>query len=99
MEASVSEQDFSLTADEQAQLKTLDENLAKFEGLKRWSDVIKTIIAKADLLKDPTERVGLYARAGELYIEKSSNQAEAIKCYAKVLELDVANIEAITKLK
>jgi tetratricopeptide (TPR) repeat protein len=99
MEASVSEQDFSLTADEQAQLKTLDENLAKFEGLKRWSDVIKTIIAKGDLLKDPAERVGLYARAGELYIEKSSNQAEAIKCYAKVLELDAGNIEAITKLK
>ena len=55
MEASVSDSDLSqsnaqvaaaqsyeLSEEEQAQLKTLDESLAKFEGLKRWSDVIKT---------------------------------------------------------
>ena len=103
MEASVSEQDLSqnieLSADEQAQLKALDESLAKFEGLKRWSDVIKTLISKAELVKDPAEKVANYARAGELYIEKSSNQAEAIKCYARVLEIDRTNVEAITRLK
>ncbi|MFT3922542.1 MAG: hypothetical protein QM778_08410 [Myxococcales bacterium] len=99
----MSEQDLSqnieLSEEEQAQLKALDENLAKFEGLKRWSDVIKTLISKADLIKDPAEKVANYARAGELYIEKSSNQAEAIKCYARVLEIDRSNVEAITRLK
>ena len=103
MEASVSEQDLSqnieLSEDEQAQLKALDESLVKFEGLKRWSDVIKTLISKAELVKDPAEKVTNYARAGELYIEKSSNQAEAIKCYARVLEIDRSNVEAITRLK
>jgi tetratricopeptide (TPR) repeat protein len=103
MEAAVAEQELSgnyeLSAEEQAQLKTLDENLAKFEGLKRWSDVIKTTIAKAELVKEPGEKVALFARAGELYIEKSSNQAEAIKCYARVLELEKTNVEAIVKLK
>ncbi|MDB4990431.1 MAG: domain protein putative component of TonB system, partial [Myxococcaceae bacterium] len=112
MEASVSEQDLSpsdaqdtsatsheLTAEEQAQLKTLDENLAKFEGLKRWSDVIKTLVARGELVKDPTKKVESFSRAGELYIEKSSNQAEAIKCYARVLEYQPTNVEAITRLK
>jgi tetratricopeptide (TPR) repeat protein len=100
MEASVSDgKSYELSAEQQAQLKTLDESLAKFEGLKRWSDVIKTVLAKAELVKDPTEKVALFSRAGELYIEKSSNQADAIKAYARVLEIDQTNIEAITKLK
>ena len=73
MEASVSEQDmpqneeqnagatsYELSADEKSQLAALEENLAKFEGLKRWSDVIKTLIAKADLFKDPELKVEHY---------------------------------------
>ncbi len=89
-----------LTAEEQqAQLKALDESLLKFEGLKRWSDVIKTLIAKGELIKDPVQKVANFARAGELYIEKSSNQAEAIKCYQRVLDIDRANVDAITRLK
>jgi golgin subfamily B member 1 len=102
MEASVSEQDstsYELSAEEQSQLKTLEENLTKFEGLKRWSDVIKTLLARAELVKDPAQKVASFTRAGELYIEKSSNQAEAIKAYAHVLEIDRTNVDAITKLK
>jgi golgin subfamily B member 1 len=99
MEASVSDQDLSLSDEERAQLKTLDESLAKFEGLKRWSDVIKTLLAKAELVKAPAERIALFTRAGELYVEKSSNQAEAIKCYARVLEIDKTDVGAITHLK
>ena len=59
MEASVSEQELSMNdqnatpasyelgADEAAQLKTLDENLVKFEGLKRWSDVLSCACSSA----------------------------------------------------
>jgi len=97
MEASVSEQDLSHsdeqaadggsaepTAEQQAQLKALDDALAKFEGLKRWSDVIKTLVSKAELVRNRSEKIALYSRAGDLYLEKSSNQAEAIKCYARL---------------
>jgi tetratricopeptide (TPR) repeat protein len=111
MEASVSEQDLSHSdeqsadvnaghsAEELAQLRALDEALAKFEGLKRWSDVIKTLVSKAELIRDPSQKVALYSRAGDLYLEKSSNQAEAIKCYARVVEIDPRNVEAISRLK
>jgi tetratricopeptide (TPR) repeat protein len=88
-----------LTADEQKRLSDLDEAIAKFEGQKRWSDVIKSILAKADIVVAPADKVALLSQAGQLYIERSSNQAEAIKCYEAVLELDSHNLTALTNLK
>ena len=88
-----------MSADEQAQLKALDESLVKFEGLKRWSDVIKTLISKAELVKDPAEKVANFARAGELYIEKSRTRRKPSSAIARVLEIDRTNVEAITRLK
>ncbi len=88
-----------LTAEEQAQLAELDEQLEKFEQQKRWSDYIRTILAKADIVVDPAQKMELLSQAGNLYVDRSSNQAEAIKCFEQVLELDSRNIEAITRLK
>src|SRR5690606_6217972 len=73
--------------------------LAKFTENKRWSDVIKTILAKAEIVVDPEEKIGLLKEAGALYVERSSNQAEAIKCYEAVLELSSHDLEAIENLK
>ncbi len=88
-----------LTDAEQAKLKELDEAIAKFEGQKRWSDVIKSILAKADIVQDREDKVGLLTQAGTMYLEKSSNQAEAIKAFEAVLEHDSHNLNAITQLK
>jgi hypothetical protein len=55
-----------MTDDDKAKLAELDEQLGKFEAQKRWSDVIKTIIAKAELVVDPGEKVRLYAEAGAM---------------------------------
>jgi len=84
---------------ELAKLAELDEQIAKFEGQKRWSDVIKGVLAKAEIHRAPAQKVELFALAGSLYLEKSSNVAEAIKAYEQVIEIDAANIEAITRLK
>ena len=88
-----------LTADEQAKLAELDQELEKFEQQKRWSDYIRTILAKADIVVDPAQKIELLTLAGSLYLERSSNQAEAIKCYEAVMELDPRNREAIGRLK
>ncbi|HMI90215.1 MAG TPA: hypothetical protein VK509_02575, partial [Polyangiales bacterium] len=80
-------------------MKTLDEALEKFTNQKRWSDVIKTTLEKAELVVEQGEKVALFADAGRLYLERSSNQAEAIKCYRRVLDLDATNTEAIERLK
>ena len=38
-----------LTAEEVAEIETLDEAIAKFEDQKRWSDMIRSILKKAEL--------------------------------------------------
>ena len=88
-----------LTEEEQAKLAELDAALEKFQSQKRWSDVIKTTVAKAELLQDPVQKVELFAEAGRMYVERSSNQAEAIKCFRRVLDLDASNLEAIERLR
>lgn len=88
-----------LTEEERQQLAELDEALEKFIEGKRWSDAIKTILAKADLVVDPEEKVALLKEAGTLYVERSSNQAEAIKCFEAVLEISPHDLEAIERLK
>lgn len=99
MEANETVTTRELTDAERAKLRELDEAIAKFEGQKRWSDVIKSILAKADIVQDREEKVGLLTQAGTMYLEKSSNQAEAIKAFEAVLEQDTHNVNAITQLK
>jgi tetratricopeptide (TPR) repeat protein len=88
-----------LTADEVAELEKLDDSIAKFEQQKRWSDMIRSILKKAELLQAPAEKAELFRQAGTLYLERSSNQAEAIKCFEQLLELDAQDVDAIERLK
>jgi hypothetical protein len=46
-----------LTADESAELEKLDDAIAKFEQQKRWSDMIRSILKKAELLHAPAQKV------------------------------------------
>ena len=88
-----------LTADEAAELEKLDDAIAKFEEQKRWSDMIRSILKKAELLPAPEEKVELFRQAGTLYLERSSNQAEAIKCFEQLLEYEPFDADAIDRLK
>ncbi|MBW2191371.1 MAG: hypothetical protein JRG93_17640, partial [Deltaproteobacteria bacterium] len=88
-----------LTADETAELEKLDDAIAKFEQQKRWSDMIRSILKKTELLQSSAQKVELFRQAGALYLERSSNQAEAIKCYEQLLEHDAQDVDAIERLK
>lgn len=80
-------------------LRELDEAAAKFEGQKRWQDLIKTLQAKAELLDVTEDRVALLERISGIYLERFSNQAEAIKANEQILEVDPENAKAIDYLK
>ena len=88
-----------LTDADRAKIAELTEAIAKFTAQKRWSDVIKATMHKAEIVGDLPEKISLFAEAGRMYLERSSNQAEAIKCYQRVIELDRTNVEALTHLK
>ncbi len=85
--------------DHSATIAELDEQLTKFEGQKRWSDYIRTLARKAELVSDPSEKVELWLKTADLYIEKSSNQAEAIKCLDAVLAIDEYHPVALERLR
>ncbi len=86
-------------APDPAKVAELDEAATRFEGQKRWQDLIKTLLAKADILVDADERVALYERVAGLYVERFANQAEAIKAYEHVIEIDPSNARAVEFLK
>lgn len=99
VDADGAEQPRELTPEQQAQLAELDEAIEKYGQQKRWTDVIRSMISKAEILVDPVQKVELLAEAGRMYLDKSSNQAEAIKCFEAVLDHDPENLEAIEQLK
>lgn len=88
-----------LTEGDQKRLHELDEAISKFEQQKRWSDVIKSLLAKADIVLDEHEKVRVLLAAGQLSIERSVNQTQAITCFERALEVDRLNAEAIARLK
>jgi tetratricopeptide (TPR) repeat protein len=79
-------------------LGALDRLIALYESMKRWPDLVAVLGKRAPLIEDPAQRVAVYLRVANLYIEKFSNQAEAIKAFERVLELDPDNREAIRHL-
>jgi tetratricopeptide (TPR) repeat protein len=84
---------------EATSIEELDKQIAKFESQKRWSDMIRAMVAKAELSEDISQKVALYVESGSMYLEKSSNQSEAIKCFESALEHDPHNPVALGQLK
>ncbi|MCA9653017.1 MAG: tetratricopeptide repeat protein [Myxococcales bacterium] len=80
-------------------LKVVEAQQEQFEAMKRWPDLIGRIRRRAELSEDPVQRKELNLQAGNLFLDKFNNQAEAIKSFESVLEDDDLNVEAITKLK
>ena len=85
--------------DRTALLDVVEQQQTQFETMKRWPDLIGRIRRRAELTEDIEAKVALHAQAGELFLEKFNNQAEAIKSFEAVLECDEFNATAIEKLK
>ncbi len=72
---------------------------AQYEQMKRWPDLISLLRKKAAVVEDPSQKVALHLRVANLFLEKFSNQAEAIKAFETVLELDPEHAQALAFLK
>ncbi|MGZ4807831.1 MAG: tetratricopeptide repeat protein, partial [Thermoanaerobaculia bacterium] len=86
-------------APDPAQIAALEEQAAKFEGQKRWADVVKVLAQKAELLSEDSERIETFERIAKVHTEKTNNVAEAIKAYEAVHEIDPDHAAAIEFLK
>ena len=76
-----------------------DSLAAQFETMKRWPDLIALLRKKAQVVETPEDKIALHLRVANLFLEKFSNQAEAIKAYETILELDPDNSEALAFVK
>ena len=72
---------------------------AQYETMKRWPDLIALLRKKASVVESAEDKIALHARVANLFLEKFSNQAEAIKAYEAILELDPDNSEALGFVK
>ncbi|HEY4104993.1 MAG TPA: tetratricopeptide repeat protein, partial [Polyangiaceae bacterium] len=86
-------------AADQSAIASLREKLAQQEAAKRSNEYVKTLVALGDAVSDPEEKAELYSKAADLYVNKFANQAEAVRAYEKVLEVDAANGPAIAYLR
>ena len=77
----------------------LRDKLRQQEAAKRYHEYVKTLILLGDAVGDPTEREQLYAKAADLYATKFANQAEAVKAYEKVLDVNPHSADAIRYLR
>jgi len=68
-----------------AELRSLAE---KQEGAKRYNEYVKTLVQLAGLVYDAEEKIELYSKAADLYVNKFANQAEAVKAYEAILAVD-----------
>ena len=84
---------------EPSNIEAVDALAAEYEVKGRWPDLISILRRKAEVVTVTSEKIELHLRVANLYLEKFSNQAEAIKAFETVLEMDVSNDDAISYLK
>jgi tetratricopeptide (TPR) repeat protein len=92
----------SAMAQDPSRLEIYDRLGALYEAKKRWPDLVKVLLEKAERVpleaEDGQGKVAIYLQVANLYLERFSNQAEAIKAFERVLELDPNNKQAIDHL-
>jgi tetratricopeptide (TPR) repeat protein len=71
----------------------------KQESAKRYNEFVRTLMQLASMVPDVEERVDLYQKAADLYVTKFANQAEAVKAYEAILDIDAENAKAIDFLR
>jgi tetratricopeptide (TPR) repeat protein len=72
---------------------------AQYEQMKRWPDLISLLRRRASVVPETSEKVALHLRVANLFLEKFSNQVEAIKAFEQVLEIDPTHQQALAFLK
>jgi golgin subfamily B member 1 len=77
----------------------LDAAIEKYEEMERWPDLVKMLKRKGEQLTDPADRVDIWLRVAQLFLQRFSNQAEAIKAFEEVLEADPNHEQAIEFLR
>lgn len=79
--------------------EALDALAATYESTNRWNDLIGVLVKQADAGSESDERVALYLRVANLWIDRFANYNQATQPLEKVIEIEPENREALQRLK
>jgi tetratricopeptide (TPR) repeat protein len=79
-------------------LRALDALVRRYLDLSRWEDLLAVYAKKADLVADVEEKKGIYYQVGAVYERELGDVPRAIDTYAKILELDPDDLQALSRL-
>ncbi len=80
-------------------LDTMDQLAAQYDKMRRYPDLVGVLRKRADATEDDGERLKVLLQIADLFQNKFSNQAEAIKAFEAILELDPYHPDALGPLK
>ena len=80
-------------------LVLLEEFGSRLEALGRWPDLIDVKRKRIAALDSDSERIATMRELAQLYLVRFSNQAEAIKLFEQIRELDESDDGAIASLE
>jgi tetratricopeptide (TPR) repeat protein len=70
-----------------------------YEKSGRWNELIHVLDKKAEVAPEPADKVALYLRISELWMERFGNMNQAIGPLERVLRLQPDHARALTELK
>jgi tetratricopeptide (TPR) repeat protein len=70
-----------------------------YESTGRWNELIQVLDRQAEVATDPEEKVALYLRIAELWIERFGNSNQATEPLERVIRLQPDRTDALAQLK
>lgn len=79
--------------------EAIDALAVTYESMGRWNDLIQVLGRKAEAASDDAEKVALYTRIADLWIERFANYNQATQPLERVIAIDPDHREALAQLK
>ena len=79
-------------------LRAIDALIRRYLDLAQWQDLLGVYARKADLVAEVDEKKGIYYQVGAVYERELGDVPRAIDTYAKILELDPDDLQALSRL-
>jgi tetratricopeptide (TPR) repeat protein len=79
-------------------LRAIDALVRRYLQSSRWEDLLTIYGKKADLVADVDEKKAIYYQVGAVYERELGDLPHAIDTYAKILELDPHDLQALSRL-
>ncbi len=79
-------------------MRAIDALIRRHLDLGHWSELLAAYARKADLVADGDDKKGIYYQVGAVYERELGDVSRAIDMYAKILELDPDDLQALSRL-